>query len=63
MHSQYISIHETMPRLLLTCNFHASTCNSAICIALAQLRPTQVFLQMLLAQVTFARNFQMYHRL
>jgi len=51
-----------MPRLLLTCNFHASTCKCASTCA-SNLRPTQVFLQMLLAHVTFARNFQMYHRL
>jgi len=58
LHSKYSSAHETP---LLTCNFRVSTFK---CV-MVHLRKSlaQVFLQKLLAQVTFTRNFQMCHRL
>jgi len=49
LHSKYCSTHETS---LLTCNFRVSTFKCVI-----------VHLRKSLAQVTFARNFLMCHRL
>ena len=55
LHSKFSSAHETP---LLTCNFRVSTFVVQFWKSLAQ-----VFLQKLLAQVTFARNFLMCHGL
>jgi len=52
LHSQYSSVYETMP--LLTCNFHASTCQCAMYVALAQLVTCANFL----ANVTCASDFR-----
>jgi len=58
LHSKYCSTHETP---LLTCNFRVSTFKCVIVHLQKSL--AQVILRKLLAQVTFARNFLMCHRL